>query len=416
MSSTSLSIIPDLEIPEFLTKEIGAKLAYVDDTIFDAKVSADLDGIVLHLTEEPSKARREYLIEKTNLVVSSLVKGAFEPHLRVVVDKTGRDFSYGEDPMDTLARMREVVIEGHGYYTLGPMMSGLLEYFEEQYLAVAVEMGARPYRFPALISPAYLEKVKYFSNFPHSLSFVTHLREDLDVIKEFSEDARTLDGRIKAKDDAFADVQAMLSPTVCHHLYMSLADSVVPAEGVIATATGNCFRYESSNMASLERLWNFTMREIIFVGTESFVKDGLDRAQERMNVILDEMDLAYRIETANDPFFIGSYRDQAAYQNAFELKLEVRLPLPYSGETLAAASYNRHRDFFGRTLGIRMPDGSFSETGCVGFGCERLAFAFVAQHGPNQVNWPQAVREHVENAEARWHSPARPTFDGPPNF
>jgi hypothetical protein len=173
MSSTVLSITPDLKIPEFLTKEIGAKLAYVDDTIFDAKVSADLDGIVLHLAEEPSKAKREYLIEKANLVVSSLVKGAFEPHLRVVVDKTDREFSYREDPMDTLAQMREVVIEGHGYYILGPMMSGLLAYFEEQYLSVAVEMGARPYRFPALISPAYLEKVKYFSNFPHSLSFVT---------------------------------------------------------------------------------------------------------------------------------------------------------------------------------------------------------------------------------------------------
>lgn len=416
MSSTVLSIMPDLKIPEFLTREIGAKLAYVDDTIFDAKVSADLGGIVLHLTEEPSKAKREYLIEKTNLVVSSLVKGAFEPNLRVVVDKTDREFSYCEDPMNTLTERREVVIEGHGYYVLGPIMSGLLEYFEEKYHAVAVEMGARPYRFPALISPAYLEKVKYFSNFPHSLSFVTHLREDLDVIREFSEDARTDNGRIKAKNDAFADIQAMLSPTVCHHLYMSLADSIVPADGVIATATGNCFRYESSNMASLERLWNFTMREIIFVGTEDFVKDGLDRAQERMNAILDEMDLAYRIETANDPFFIGSYRDQAAYQSAFELKLEVRLPLPYSGDTLAVASYNRHRDFFGRTLDIQMPDGSYSETGCVGFGCERLAFAFVAQHGPDSANWPQAVREHVEDGAARWHSPSSPSFDGPPNF
>jgi hypothetical protein len=416
MPTTTFHIEPDLDIPDFLIKEIGAKLAYVDDTITGAEVSAERGGIVLHLNAAPDTAKAAYLTEKANVVVSSLVKGAFEPHLRVVVDKTDRPIAYDRDPMETLAPSREVVVEGHGYYTLGPLLSGLLEYFEDRYQSVAVEMGARPYRFPALISPTYLEKVKYFSNFPHSLSFVTHLREDLDVIRKFSEDARAVDGRVEAEADAFAKPQAMLSPTVCHHLYMSLADSTVPADGVVATAMGNCFRYESSNMASLERLWNFTMREIIFVGTEAFVQDGLARAQVKMNEILDEMDLAYRIETANDPFFIGSYRDQAAYQNAFELKLEVRMPLPYKGDSLAAGSYNRHRDFFGRSLDIKLPDGEYAETGCVGFGCERLAFSFIAQHGPEPSNWPKPVADYVAEAASKWHSADNPTFDGPPRF
>ena len=170
MPTTTFHIEPNLEIPDFLVKEIGAKLAYVDDTITGAHVSAKRGGIVLHLNAAPDIAKAAYLTEKANVVVSSLVKGAFEPHLRVVVDKTDRPIAYDRDPMETLVPRREVVVEGHGYYTLGPLLSGLLDYFEDRYRAVAVKMGARPYRFPALISPTYLEKVKYFSNFLNTSS------------------------------------------------------------------------------------------------------------------------------------------------------------------------------------------------------------------------------------------------------
>lgn len=416
MSTHKFRLDPELEIPEFLVKEVAAKIAYVDATIENVDVSAGEDGIILDLREDPDKEKTDYLIDKINVVVRSLVKGAFEPHLRVVTDKSDRPQRYNRDPMETLGPSREVVTEGNGYYSLGPLLASLLDYFEDRYLAAAVELGARPYRFPALISPGYLERVKYFSNFPHSLSFVTHLREDLDAIRAFSEQATTVDGRIETDCEAFAQVQAMLSPTVCHHLYMSLADSTIPDDGIVATAMGNCFRYESSNMSSLERLWNFTMREIIFVGSEDFVQTGLDRSREKMDAILDEMEVAYRIETANDPFFIGSYRDQAAYQSAFELKFEVRMSLPYKDDTLAAGSYNRHRDFFGRSLDIKMPDGSYAETGCVGFGCERLAFAFIAQHGPDPQKWPIAVRTFVTDAAEKWHSRSKPDFADIPRF
>jgi hypothetical protein len=77
--------------------------------------------------------------------------------------------------MPELLARREVVQEGPGYFVLGPIMSRLVEFVESRLLRVADHMHAVPYRFPALISPAYLEKVKYFQNFPHSLSFVTHL-------------------------------------------------------------------------------------------------------------------------------------------------------------------------------------------------------------------------------------------------
>ena len=399
-----------------MTEEVRAKLAYVDEAVVKAEVSEGKEGIVLTLCKKPADSDGKALNAKVNRIVRAMVEDAFEPELRVLDDKMDRPILFDEDPMDYLVAHREVVVEGPGYYVLGPLLSGVIDFFEDRYRAVANDMGARPYRFPAMISPAYLEKVKYFDNFPHSLSFVTHLREDLDVIERFSKEACCQEGAVVIETDSFARARAMLSPTVCHHLYMTLAGSTVPADGLVATAFGNCFRYESTNMATLERLWNFSMREIIFVGAPDFVEDGLDRAREQLNGILDDMGLAYRIETATDPFFIGNFRDQAAYQSAFELKFEVRLALPFKNDTLAAGSYNRHKDFFGRTLDILLPDGSPAETGCVGFGVERLAFAFVAQHGPDPKKWPTPVRVYVEAASAKWHSMETPSFDGPPKF
>jgi seryl-tRNA synthetase len=187
----------------------------------------------------------------------------------------------------------------------------------------------------------------------------------------------------------------MLSPTVCHHLYLALAGETLPSGGLTATAECHCFRYESSNMVSLERLWNFTMREIVFVGEPDFVADGLDEVRRLAQPIFADLGLAYSIETASDPFFVDTFRDQTSFQNAYLLKFEIRALLPFKDDTIAAGSYNRHLDFFGRELDIRLADGSPAHTGCVGFGFERLCLAFVAQHGPDPVHWPDPVRQHL---------------------
>jgi seryl-tRNA synthetase len=60
---------------------------------------------------------------------------------------------------------------------------------------------------------------------------------------------------------------------------------------------------------------------------------------------------------------------------------------------LAVGSYNYHQDFFGRHLNISLPGGSPIHTGCVAFGLERMAYAFLAQFGLDQKHWPRAVRE-----------------------
>jgi seryl-tRNA synthetase len=324
-----------------------------------------------------------------------MAKGAIKPRVQVLEDHLDRHSPFKEDPMPELLARGEVSQEASGIYTLGPLLSRLIDYFEGHFLALADSFEAAPYRFPTLIPANYLERVNYFSAFPHSLTFATHLREDLDVINHFAQHAACDEHGLTAPRESYSRIEALLSPAVCYHLYFALADKPLPGGQVIATAVGNCFRYEAINLNSLERLWDFTMREVIFVGSKDFVLENREFGRERMARVFDQIGLAYRVETANDPFFIGEFRKQAAFQSAFQLKFEIRARLPFKDSTLAVGSYNYHQDFFGRNLNITLPDGSPAHTGCVAFGLERIAYAFLTQYGLDPADWPSPVKEAV---------------------
>ena len=391
-SALRISAVPEQPIPAHLTGEVQSKLAYVDEAITHADVQPDLISLDLrHLIDQ---AQQDFLLEKVQRVVNSMVKGAIRPKVLVLEDYLDRPVPYKLDPMVELTARGEINQEANGIFSLGPLLSRLINYFEGLFLKLADSFTAAPYRFPTLIPASYLERVNYFRAFPHSLSFVTHLREDLDIIDEFSKQAACDEaGCLTAPPDSFASIQALLSPAVCYHLYYALADRELVNGHLAATAVGNCFRYEAINLASLERLWNFTMREIIFVGSKEYVLDQRETARQRMADKLKSIDLAYRVESANDPFFIGEFRKQAAFQSAFQLKFEIRARLPFKDSTLAVGSYNYHQDFFGRNLNISLPDGTPAHTGCVAFGLERVAFAFLAQFGLDPGYWPDPVRE-----------------------
>ena len=381
-------------VPEFLVGEVQSKLAYVDEDINKATVSPAGDRITLHLRQSPDKQRLAELEEKTQRVVLSMVKGAYKPKVQVLEDHLDRPVPYSLDPHIELAARGEISQETQGVFALGPLVSRLINYFERRFVELADSFEAAPYRFPTLIPARYLERVKYFQAFPHSLTFATHLREDLDAIDHFAQNAACQhDGALNMPLDTFSPIQMLLSPAVCYHLYFALADQSLPQGKVVVTAVGNCFRYESINLSSLERLWNFTMREVIFIGEKEFVLENREIARQRMSSVFEEIGLAYRVESANDPFFIGEFRKQAAFQSAFQLKFEVRARLPFKDSTLAVGSYNYHQDFFGRHLNMTLPDGSPAHTGCVAFGLERMAYAFLAQYGFDSRDWPAAVRE-----------------------
>jgi len=395
MSDQNLKITPAIPIPAFMVGEVQSKLAYVDESIEKASVSPDGKQIDIKLKSSVIDPKIDVITAKVQEVVTVMVKGVIQPRTQVLESFLDRPVPNHNDPMAELLERQEVFKEGRGIYTLGPLLTGLIEYFESRFVALAGSFSATPYRFPTLISAKFLDRVNYFKAFPHSLSFVTHLREDLKTIDHFAQHTHWEGEALNASPESFSKIEALNSPAVCYHWYFSLADQQLKADHLVATAVGNCFRYESSNLTSLERLWNFTMREIIFIGKGEYVLEQREIGRRKMTGILEELGLAYQVESANDPFFIGEFRKQAAFQSAFQLKYEIRASLPFSGKTLAVGSYNYHQDFFGRNLNITLPDGSPIHTGCIAFGLERLAYAFLAQYGLDKKQWPPVVQEGV---------------------
>ncbi len=384
-----MTLTPAVTIPAHLVGQVQSKLAYVDERILRGAVSPQGDRIILTLERTLTPQEQAALEDKVQQVVAAMSRGALRPKIKILEDHLDRPVPFAADPMPELERRGEVFREADGIYTLGPLLTRLVAYFEGRFEELAASFGARPYRFPTLVPAKNLARVNYFRAFPHSLTFVTRLRSDLDVINHFAEHAACDEhGILRTPEGTYAEVETLLSPAVCYHLYFSLADKALPAGSVTATAVGNCFRYESSNLNSLERLWNFTMREVIFVGAKDFVLENREAARRRMAKVFSEIGLAYRVESANDPFFVGEFRKQAAFQSAFDLKFEIRARLPFKDDTLAVGSYNYHQDFFGRHLNITLPDGSPAHTGCVAFGLERMAFAFLAQYGLDESRWP----------------------------
>lgn len=314
---------------------------------------------------------------------------------QVLVSRRDRPVPATADPHPLLEAAGQLKRFGPGRYGLGPVPLKLLEAFDRSFRRLETVRGAAEHRYPSLVGADLLHRCRYLQSFPHALSLVSHLREDFDAIRRFAQAVRWDGDRLEGADAALAPVQCLLAPTVCFHHYGWLEGQTGCADHVI-TALGKCFRYESTNLSGLERLWDFSMREVVFVGSAAHVLEQRRRALSEATALLDAWELNYEIAGATDPFFIEDYSAQVLFQKCFDLKFEVSALLPYSGRYLAIGSFNYHQDFFGRSLAITTPGGEPVHTGCVGFGLERVALAVLAQHGVDPKHWPKAIRAAAE--------------------
>jgi seryl-tRNA synthetase len=252
--------------------------------------------------------------------------------------------------------------------------------------------GAQDEDYPALIDPEILARCGYFGSFPHSVCLVSHLTEDFDAIEAFRA-ANAESGPLRVPDPgAMTSSDAALRPAVCLPVYRAL-EGTSAAGGLAITTTGKAFRYESSNMEGLERLWDFSMREIIFVGSAKFVETQRARAVEAVSDLMAQWDLAFRLVSASDPFFATVRGTKALWQRSRALKHEIVVDVG-SGH-VAAGSINLAGTHFGQTFQIRADDGEAATTACIGFGLERLVLAAFSQHGFDPRRWPPPLREVV---------------------
>ena len=174
----------------------------------------------------------------------------------------------------------------------------------------------------------------------------------------------------------------VLSPNVCFHCFDFLKNSKLNKNFEIFTAKTTCSRYESLNVEDLIRLQSFTMREIIYYGSNDNVENIRNQTINHFKMFLDKLDLKSRFVSASDPFFADINYAKTIFQTTMNTKIEAQVWIPYKKKWLAVASFNNHMDVLVNKYNIKLKNNNKLFSGCTGYGYERLLFSIVSQHGP----------------------------------
>lgn len=377
-------------VPRAHAAELGRRVFYVSDAIAGFEmVGGDpvtaLDVVVPDATDVPALAR------KLSHVITTDVLARQAPREQVV----WRAASDGPatDVFDELVARGVAIPAGEGQVAFGEPMIALIDHLDGRVRSmVRQEFGAVEYRYPTLIATEVMRRCGYFSSFPQLMMFVSRLHTDVDAYRDFVAGLAAGDdlGSLLREQSDGAD--HCLPPTMCFHTFAQLADAPLGTSPAVITTRGKSFRHESRYRRSLERLWDFTIREIVFLGSRDEVLHRRARLMELTYALADELGLAGRCEVANDPFFISTDAPERVWsQRLLQLKYELRMPL--DGERdVAVCSFNYHERFFADSFGI---GGGDVHTACAGFGLERFAYAFLCRHGTDPAGWPAGVRRAV---------------------
>ncbi|QLJ02784.1 hypothetical protein HZZ00_18365 [Streptomyces sp. NEAU-sy36] len=379
-------------IPEALAAEIERRLFFVSPEITGFEVHAD-GGEVRSVTlrsEQPLP--QGALTEKVNCMVDNDVrKQRVTPAKAVWTSPHQR--SPHQDIFELLSKTGAVTVVGEGQVAIGEPLLSLFSYFDRAVCdLLAEDHEVSEYRYPTLIRTKSLETAGYFKAFPQHLMFVTRLRNDLDVYRAFQE-RHAATGIDSAVLDSCGNVDYCLPPTMCYHTFSQYSGrTLAPNRLHVVTSRGKSFRFEAAYATSLERLWDFTIREMVFMGSREDVLNARERFMRKVFAFLEELGLSGFCEVGNDPFFCGTDTSERIWsQRLLQLKYELRLHVAPE-KTIAVGSFNFHDDLFGKAFGIGHGTDGPTRSGCVGFGLERLVYAFLCQYGLDSAAWPVRVR------------------------
>ncbi|MEZ0109053.1 seryl-tRNA synthetase [Catenulispora sp. EB89] len=373
-------------VPLRLEPELAKRILFVSAAISDfTLVRSDRDVVAVALIVSPGTAIDDLARKVNAMAVNDVVmQRVVEP--RVLWTTTSVPLTE-DDPFAAMIAAGAAVEMGEGMVALSDPLIPLAAYLDGRLRRIAVdELGGVEYQYPTVIATETLRRCGYLESFPQHLMFVTRLHTDMDVYNAFGREVRADPEAVRILDFC-RNTDYSLPPTMCFHTYQQLSATTVPQAGSTYTARGKSFRFESHYRRGLERLWNFTIRETVFVGSREFVVDCRRRFLQAAAGLVEELGLSGRCEVASDPFFLGDSASKAWSQRMHELKYELILGVG-AGREVAVGSFNFHERFFGEAFAIRAEDQDVAYTACVGFGLERFVLAFVARHGLDPRAWP----------------------------
>lgn len=296
-----------------------------------------------------------------------------------------------------LLKHKQIFQLNTGSYALSGLLLQVKKYFELRIDELAKEVFGKSYavlEMPDLIPISEYEKGGYFDTFPHHIMFAAELKNDINIIDSFSK--KGLCSCFASK--GLKEPKNVLRTAACMPLYPILRESKFGQNDPGAfVVSGRCFRNEEANVKGLERLNEFTMKELVLIGDSRQINEFVANASSIWHTWQEIFNLNMRIDTANDSFFVNNYRALKLFQLLGNSKRECRLLIPCSDSYLACSSANFHRTHFTKTYGIRMEEsGKLCHSACVAFGLERLSYALLSQLGLDVRKWPNTARMEIE--------------------
>ena len=284
---------------------------------------------------------------------------------------------YRSDPQPQLEQVGDVVPIQPGFYSFQGDFLKVFRALNGRVKAIADQLDAIEQEYPTIWPVKLFKAIDYFNEFPHQVIMCTSVKADFETRQAFASTyAKSQDYETIKMDGLMADSEYGLEPAVCDCCYYGLAGKRQLPNNLY-TCYNKVFRNERSKTNRLDRLTNFSVRDIMFVGDESFVLESRQTLIEILSEFLTDLRLCAKIETANDPFFANESAMKSVFQNTHRLKYELLAEIPHLESSLAVGSINLHLEFFGKAFDIETEQGAPAFSGCIGVGMERMAYACV---------------------------------------
>ncbi|MCX7746877.1 MAG: hypothetical protein N2645_08295 [Clostridia bacterium] len=312
--------------------------------------------------------------ELVNLIVTKIGRSVMNKENKTLFQNMSLLEYPGENIWEKLKAEGMVYDYGSGHLSYNGLFLDLINEMEGVFKKLAQKLNAKEVHLPNFIPWDRIKLLGLVDEFPQYLFFISPLVNDLHTIESFQKEETIDCCHIKSYMD---DPQYCLKTSACSLLYPTLENMDFNEYGYF-TVLGHCTRRETMNVVAFERLTEFQMREIIFVGDPEGVNQFYAFSTEFLTDLIKYFDLTADISMANDSFFVANYNKFKLMQLLGCNKYEANVLVPHTGSKIAFASFNNHQNFFGRRFNFTY-QGKTAVSACIGFGLERLVYGILSQ-------------------------------------
>lgn len=382
--------LSEAKLPDEAKKLILEQLYYVDAQIVKGRFEGGKLSVEL-ITGSTDESIRQKILAMCDETARTFKR--VEQPIYFETDAAG---SLSSDPTPELIATKQIVETCPGAFVYSGNFRRLIHALSNTVLDFGRSMGAEEQDYPATVPLSSLVRNGYLASFPQHAFFVSAAHTTLENLEQITQLTKKPDAEWRS---SVGEATQVLAPTVCYHCFEALRGGSIPTNGRLFTAVNKCFRHEYKTARGLERLQTFTMREIISFGSQEQVANHLQSILDFTKKMVVDWGLQVRIIGATDPFFAVEAAKKRAFQSFLGLKQELQVYLPHNDKWLAVGSFNSHRDTLVKNYAVGSASAEPLNSGCVGYGLERLALGILSQQGTNSNKWSPALQKVLLRAD-----------------